>query len=29
MGMDTGVIRAKMAYILKAAAAAGIKHPGQ
>jgi DNA-binding transcriptional MerR regulator len=29
MGMDTKAIRAKMEYILKAAAAAGIKHPGQ
>ena len=29
MGMDTKAIRTKMEYILKAAAAAGIKHPGQ
>ena len=29
MGMDTKAIRQKMEYILKAAAAAGIKHPGQ
>ncbi len=29
MGMDTKAIRQKMDYILKAAAAAGIKHPGQ
>jgi DNA-binding transcriptional MerR regulator len=29
MGMDTEPIRQKMEYILKAAAAAGIKHPGQ
>jgi DNA-binding transcriptional MerR regulator len=28
MGMDTKPIRLKMEYILKAAAAAGIKHPG-
>jgi DNA-binding transcriptional MerR regulator len=29
MGMDTKAIRLKMEYILKAADAAGIKHPGQ
>jgi hypothetical protein len=29
MGMDTKPIRLAMEYILKAAAAAGIKHPGQ
>jgi DNA-binding transcriptional MerR regulator len=29
MGMDTKAIRLKMEYIMKAAAAAGIKHPGQ
>jgi hypothetical protein len=29
MGMDAKAIRLKMEYIMKAAAAAGIKHPGQ
>ena len=29
MGTDTKALRPKMEYILKAAAAAGIKHPGQ
>ena len=29
MGMDTKAIRLKIDYILEAAAAAGIKHPGQ
>ncbi len=29
MGTDTKALRAKMEYILRAAAAAGIKHPGQ
>jgi hypothetical protein len=29
MGTDTKAMRPKMEYILKAAAAAGIKHPGQ
>ena len=29
MGMDTKEINRKMEYIMKAAAAAGIKHPGQ
>ena len=29
MGLDTKAIRLKMEYILKAADAAGIKHPGQ
>jgi DNA-binding transcriptional MerR regulator len=29
MGTDTSELRPKMEYILKAAAAAGIKHPGQ
>jgi hypothetical protein len=29
MGTDTNELRPKMEYILKAAAAAGIKHPGQ
>jgi hypothetical protein len=29
MGMDTKAIRQKVEYILKAAAAAGIKHAGQ
>ena len=29
MGTDTNALRPKMEYILKAAAAAGIKHPGQ
>ena len=29
MGMDTKEVRRQMEYILKAAAAAGINHPGQ
>ena len=29
MGTDTQALKPKMEYILKAAAAAGIKHPGQ
>jgi hypothetical protein len=29
MGADTNALRPKMEYIVKAAAAAGIKHPGQ
>ncbi len=29
MGTDTKALQPKMEYILKAAAAAGIKHPGQ
>ena len=29
MGTDTKALQPRMEYILKAAAAAGIKHPGQ